>query len=165
MGVSVVRLRAVGEAKDVIVQLPPPPFKPPANVPKYLCRQMWLGGCPAEGTRYTSWSGHPDHDFPAPTAPSTGRPCSPLIAHPSAVGHLLKGLTGLWNRWERSPPRWAAQTSSSGPWGPCPRRGNSLFACQGNNVTAWCIWMAQRHRYPSRPLEVSRYRICSTVGT
>lgn len=25
------------------------------------------------------------------------RPCRPLIAHPSAVGHVLKGLTGLWD--------------------------------------------------------------------
>lgn len=39
MGVSVVRLRAVGEAKDVIVQLPP-------RGPKYLRRLMVVGTLP-----------------------------------------------------------------------------------------------------------------------
>lgn len=50
-GGSVARLRAVGEAKDVIVQLLPPSGQ------RYLCRQVWLGGCPAEGSIYImEWS-------------------------------------------------------------------------------------------------------------
>lgn len=58
--------------------------------------------------RYTSCGGHLDHDFPGPIDIKSLQ--APLIAHPSAVGHLLKGLTGLWdcgNSWRGRPPRWA----------------------------------------------------------
>lgn len=95
-GGSVVRLRAVGEAKDVIVQLPPPCL-PPIG-PEHVSLVARCGWEPALlRTTYTSWTGHPDHDFPGPVDIRTLRTLQPPHRPPLGRGASLKGLAGLWN--------------------------------------------------------------------
>lgn len=80
---------------------------PPSGQRRYLTWRI-VDRCGWEAAllriRYTSCGGHLDHDFPGPIDIKSLQ--APLIAHPSAVGHLLEGTdgtVGLWELLEGSP--------------------------------------------------------------